>query len=135
MSASSQPFSMERNKQLAPRWFDEVWNRGNRDTISELLYADGVLHDGARDFRGPSEFLVFYDGLRTQFSDFHIAPVIVLAEEDLVCMHWTADLRHQASGKPVHVTGTSIIRIDGGRFVEARQNWDAAALHAQLAGH
>lgn len=133
MCASVQRVSLlERNKQLVVRWFEEVWNQGKRGTISELLSKEGVIHDGARDFRGPREFFGFYDDLRAQFTDFHIVPVIVLAEDDLVCMHWSADFRHKESGKPIRVTGTSVVRIDAGRFAEGWQNWDAAALQAQL---
>ena len=134
MSAAGQPLSLlERNKQLVVHWFEEVWNRGNRNTISELLHDDGILHDGSRTFRGPHEFSVFYDDLRAQFDSFHIAPIVVLAEDDLVCMHWSADMRHKASGRPIHITGTSVVRIEAGRFVEAWQNWDSAGVEAQLA--
>jgi hypothetical protein len=133
MSSGGQPLSvLERNKRLVVRWFEEVWNHGNRETISELFPNHGVIHDGARDFCGPGQFSVFYDDLRAQFSDFHIAPVVVLGEDDLVCMHWPADFRHKASGKLMHITGPSVVRVDAGRFTEAWQNWDAAALQAQL---
>jgi len=131
--SSSQPLSLlERNKRIVVRWFEEVWNQGKRDTISELFHNHGVIRDGPRDFHGPREFFVFYDDLRAQFTDFHITPVVILAEDDLVCMHWSANFRHKASGKPIHITGTSVGRIDAGRFTEAWQNWDAAALQAQL---
>jgi hypothetical protein len=87
MSTTGNPVSLlERNKQLVVRWFEEVWNQGNRDTISELFHEQGIIHDGARDFRGPGDFFAFYDDLRAQFTDFHITPVVVLAEDDLVCM-------------------------------------------------
>lgn len=133
MSTAGQPLSLlERNKQLVVHWFEEVWNRGNRNTISELLHDDSILHDGPQHFRGPREFSVFYDDLRAQFTDFHIAPVVLLAEDDLVCCHWSADFRHKQSGKQIHITGTSVVRVEANRFVEAWQNWDAASLQAQL---
>jgi len=134
MSAASQPSSLlDRNKQLVVHWFEEVWNRGNRDAIPELLHAHGVLHDGARDLHGPADFFVFYDELRSQFADFHITPVVVLAEDDLVCMHWSAEFRHKPSSKPLRITGTSVVRVQENRFIEAWQNWDAAAIQTQLA--
>ena len=134
MSAANQPLSLlERNKQLVIRWFEEVWNHSNRNTIFELLHENGILHDGAQNFRGPHEFTAFHDDLRTQFDNFHITPLVVLAEDDLVCCHWSAGMRHKASGKPLHITGTSVVRIEGSRFVEAWQNWDAAGLQTQLA--
>ncbi len=134
MSASPQSITtLEQNKQLAVRWFEEVWNQGNRDAIAKLFAPDGVLYDGSTVIRGPAEFEAFYDRLRAQFSDFRISPVILVAEGDLACIHWNASFKQTSSDKPAHVTGTSIVRIKDGRFVEAWQNWDAASLAAQLA--
>jgi predicted SnoaL-like aldol condensation-catalyzing enzyme len=132
MSASQPVSNLDQNKRLVVRWFHEVWNQGRRDTIAELLAPDGVIYDGPTAIRGPAEFEAFYDRLRAQFSDFHISPVLVLAEGDLACIHWNSSLKHTASSKPAHITGTSIVRIKDGRFVEGWQNWDAAGLAAQL---
>lgn len=69
MSASGQPISiLERNKQLVIGWFEEVWNQGKRDTVSELLAEHGVIHDGVGDLFGPAGFFGFYDGLQAQFA-------------------------------------------------------------------
>ena len=133
MSASPKTASSpDQNKQLAVRWFEEVWNKGNRDTIAQLLAPDGVIHDGAVIIRGPAEFEKFYDRLRAQFSDFKISPILVLAEGDLACVHWFCISKHNATGKSTEITGTSIVRVKDGRFVEAWQNWDAASLASQL---
>ena len=133
--SASQPISiLDQNKQLVVRWFEEVWNQGNRETITQLLAPDGVIYDGAAVIRGPAEFEQFHDRLRAQFSEFRITPLVTLAEGDLACAHWNATFRHTASEKPMHITGTSVVRIKDGQFVEAWQNWDAAALAAQMAG-
>lgn len=135
MSSASQPLTdLEKNKMLVHRWFEEVWNQSRRATIFELLAPDGVLHDGARDMRGPEEFARFHDALRSQFSDFRITPLITLAEGDRVCVHWTCSLTHTATRKPLQLTGTSVVRIENGRFAEGWQNWDAAHLYTQLTG-
>jgi predicted SnoaL-like aldol condensation-catalyzing enzyme len=134
MSASQTITSLDQNKQLVIRWFEEVWNKGNRDTIAQLFAPDGVVYDGATMIRGPQEFEKFYDRLRAQFSNFKISPVLALAEGDLVCVHWFSEVKHIATGKVAHITGTSIVRIRDGRFVEAWQNWDAAGLASQLSG-
>jgi predicted SnoaL-like aldol condensation-catalyzing enzyme len=131
MSASAVT-SLDQNKQLVIRWFEEVWNQGNRDTIAQLFAPDGILHDGDRIIRGPAEFEKFYDRLRAVFSNFKISPVLALAEGDLACVHWFSECKHIATGKNVQITGTSIVRIKDGRFVEAWQNWDAAGMAAQL---
>jgi len=133
MSTAQAQTTTELNKQLVIRWFEEVWNQGRRQTIHDLFAPQAILHDGATHFKGPEEFCRFYDSLRADFSNFRITPGPCLAEGDLACLHWTAELRHNASGKDVKVTGTSVVRVANGQFTEAWQNWDQASLAAQLA--
>ena len=134
MSATQPQSTLQQNKHLVLRWFEEVWNQGRRETIAELLAPEGVIYDGAKAYRGPAGFTVFYDTLRSQFSDFSVKPIISLAEGDLACLHWSVDCRHTESGTPTHVTGMSIVRVKDGQVIEAWQNWDAAGLAAQLPG-
>jgi predicted SnoaL-like aldol condensation-catalyzing enzyme len=135
MSSASQPLAAaEQNKQLVIRWFDEVWNQARRETIFELLLESTILHDGPQQFRGPEEFARFHDSLRSQFSNFKFTPVIALAEGDHACVHWSCSMLHSATQKPLHLTGTSVVRIENGRFAEAWQNWDAAHVYTQLTG-
>jgi predicted SnoaL-like aldol condensation-catalyzing enzyme len=135
MSSASQPLTTtEQNKQLVIRWFDEVWNQGRRETILELLGESSILHDGPHQYRGPEEFARFHDALRSQFSKFKITPIVSLAEGDHACVHWSCSMVHTATQKPLQLTGTSVVRVENGRFAEAWQNWDAAHLNAQLTG-
>ena len=131
MSASPAS-TLEHNKQLTVRWFDEVWNQSRRETIFDLFAPDGVLYEGHTPIRGPQEFAAFYDRLQSQLSDIRVTPGVALAENDLVSLRWTVDAVHKATGKKASVSGISIVRIKDGRFIEAWQNWDAAALAAQL---
>lgn len=135
MSSASQPLpATEQNKRLVIRWFEEVWNCGRRETIFELLLDSAILHDGPNHYRGPEEFARFHDALRSQFSNFKITPLVSLAEGDHACVHWSCSMIHTATQKPLQLTGTSVVRIENGRFAEAWQNWDAAHLDAQLTG-
>jgi len=36
--------SCEQNKALIRRWFEEVWNKGRADAITELFAAEGIAH-------------------------------------------------------------------------------------------
>jgi predicted SnoaL-like aldol condensation-catalyzing enzyme len=134
MTAPLAPSASEQNKHLLMRWFQEVWNQGRRETIHELFAPHAVLHDAEGTMRGPDEFCRFFDGLRSEFSEFRIQPIVALAEGDLACVHWTAAFRHTASGKQLQHTGTSIVRVKDGQFIEAWQNWDTAGLVAELSG-
>jgi hypothetical protein len=98
------------------------------------MLESAILHDGAEQYRGPEEFARFHDSLRSQFSNFKITPIISLAEGDHACVHWSCSMIHDATQRALQLTGTSVVRIESGRFAEAWQNWDAAHLNAQLAG-
>jgi predicted ester cyclase len=131
MSAS--PVStLEHNKALTMRWFEEVWNQARRDAIFDLFAPECVLYEGHTPIRGPQEFADFHDRIRAQFDDIHIESGTALAENDLVSLRWTVSGVHKATGKQAKVTGISIVRIKDGRFIEAWQNWDAAGMAAQL---
>jgi predicted SnoaL-like aldol condensation-catalyzing enzyme len=132
MSTPQAQTTTEQNKQIILRWFEEVWNQGRRESIAELYAPEGVLHDGAATYGGREDFYHFYDKLRSEYSKFQINPVISLAEGDLVCLHWSASFCHTQSDKALRVTGTSVVRIKDGCFIEAWQNWDQAVLAAQL---
>jgi len=119
-------------KEFAARWFEEVWNQSRREAIDELFPRDCVLHDGSSEYRGPDEFKRFYDALRTQLSDVRVTPLEAFSEGDMVCMRWSSTATHTATGKPLQVTGISILRFKDGRFVEAWQNWDQYSLVQQL---
>ncbi|MGB7282557.1 MAG: nuclear transport factor 2 family protein [Candidatus Acidiferrum sp.] len=134
MSAEPLSSTLEQNRAVLLRFFDEVWTQGRRDSIKQLFAKTGVLHDGANHYHGPAEFTHFYDIMRAQFSDFSFKPIVSLGEGDLVCVHWSCSSIHISTRTSVHVTGISIVRIKDGQIIEGWQNWDAAALTAQIPG-
>jgi len=125
---------LELNKRLLCRFFDEAWNKGRREAITEAFTKTSILHSRNRECHGPADFLHFYDIMRAQFSQISIKPVVSLAEADLACVYWRLDGVHNTSRTPVCITGISICRIKDGRFVEAWQSWDAAGLASQIPG-
>jgi predicted SnoaL-like aldol condensation-catalyzing enzyme len=122
----------EAQKEFAERWFEEVWNQSRREAIDEMFPEDGVLHDGRTDYRGPAEFKRFYDALRAQLSDVRVTPLDTISEGNLVCMRWSSTAKHASTGKPLQVTGISILRFQDGRLIEAWQNWDQYGMLQQL---
>ena len=43
-------------RHLGSRWFEEVWNKGRREAIAEMLAPNAVLHEGATDTAGAEGF-------------------------------------------------------------------------------
>jgi predicted ester cyclase len=131
----------ESQRDLGKRWFEQVWNQGNREAIAEMMAPDCVVHDGERTSVGPSDFYSFFDRLTATFSDMSANVQDTLAEGDKLCVRWECTCRHTGdglsvapTGKTVHVTGISILRLSGTMFVEAWQNWDMLGMMQQIKG-
>ena len=134
--------SAQQNKALARRFMDEVWNKGNLNFIDEVTDPNFVSHDpaGPEDMgggvEGAKQFVEMY---RNAFPDTQMSVEDVIAEGDKVVTRWTVRATHQGelmgippSGNRVEVTGISIDRIEGGKFVETWSNYDALGIMQQL---
>jgi steroid delta-isomerase-like uncharacterized protein len=129
----------EANRDVAARWFEEVWNKGRREAIAEMLSPDAVIHDGAKTGRGPEGFYPFFDRLHAACPDLRIKLEQTIVENDLVCVRWSATMNHTGdglgmppTGKTLETTGISIVRVAGGKLVEGWQNWDMLGLMQQI---
>jgi predicted ester cyclase len=126
-------------REVAARWFEEVWNKGRREAIAEMLLPDAIIHDGAKDGRGPEGFYPFFDRLQAACSDIRIRVEQTIVEHDLVCVRWFATMKHTGdglgiapTGRTLEATGISILRIAGGKLVEGWQNWDMLGMMQQI---
>jgi steroid delta-isomerase-like uncharacterized protein len=126
---------------LGRRWFEEVWNKGRRDEIAEMLAPNGVIHDGGIGTTGPDGFYPFFDRLSAAFSEFHVNVEDSIAEGDKVCVRWSCTAKHTGDGLgmpptgiTIHITGISIFRVAGGKLVEGWQNWDMLGMMQQIQG-
>jgi steroid delta-isomerase-like uncharacterized protein len=132
----------EGNKDLARRFMEEVYNKGNVDFIDEVVASDYVAHDpnspegtgGGTD--GAKQFVEMY---RSALPDLQMTVEDLIAEGDKVVTRWTARGTHQGalmgippSGNRVEVTGISVDRIEGGKFVEGWSNYDALGMMQQI---
>jgi len=131
----------EANKELAQLWFEEVWNKGRREAIRELLAPDAVVYDAGEGVRGAEGFYHFFDRMRSAFSDIHFSVQDAIAEADKVCLRWSCTMRHtgdalgpRATNKDLQTTGITIVRIANGKFVAGWQNWDMLGLLQQIKG-
>src|SRR3977135_2540690 len=111
------------------RWFEEVWNKGRREVIDEMLPPEFVMHDGGTVSKGPDAFKPFYDRMRTSFSDIKVTPEEAVSEGDLVCLRWSFIMRHSgdglgmpATGKKLHTTSMTMVRFANGQFSEGWQD-------------
>ena len=125
------------NIALLRRWFDEVWNQGKLETIHELMAADAVGIGQAGPevaIRGPLEFQPFVEKLRAAFPDIKVIIEDGFESGDKAVV-WSATMTHRgdqlgvaATGKPVRITGMSMVRIRDGKIVAGWDNWDQLAM-------
>jgi predicted ester cyclase len=126
-------------RDLGRRWFEEVWNKGRRDAIAEMLLPDAVLHEAGVDSVGPEGFYPLFDRLSAAFSEIHVVVDDIMADGDKICVRWSFSGKHTggglgfaASGVVVHTTGITIMRVADGMLIEGWQNWDMLGLIQQI---
>jgi len=126
---------------LGRRWFEEVWNRGRRSAIAEMLAPDGVIHDGGVDTLGPEGFYPFFDRIQATLSELQVSVDDSIVEGNTLCARWSCTAKHTGnglgippSGRTVHLTGITIARVEDGKVVEAWQNWDMLGMLEQITG-
>jgi steroid delta-isomerase-like uncharacterized protein len=132
----------ETDRNLGSRWFEEVWNKGRREAVAEMMGPDAVLHEGGTDSVGPDGFHPFFDRLNAALSEIRVMVHDTIAEEDRICIRWSCSGKHTGeglgipvTGRSFEITGMSILRVAEGRIVEGWQNWDMLGMLQQVQGH
>jgi steroid delta-isomerase-like uncharacterized protein len=132
----------EENKQLAQRWFEEVWNQGLENSIDELLAEDGIafgLAESGTPVHGPEQIKPFVRNLRDAFPDLHITIEDLVAEGDKIAVRFSATGSHKGhglgfspTGRPMKATGMTILQIANGKLRRGWNNWDQLGMMQQL---
>jgi steroid delta-isomerase-like uncharacterized protein len=135
---------VKENIEFMRRWFQEVWNEGKTQTIHELFSPDGVAtgHFGAQSqIRGPESFVPFVERIRGAFPDIKVTIDDAFGARDKVVLRWSASMTHTgnglgpATGKPVRLTGITIVRIVKGKIVAGWDNWDQLGMLEQIGAY
>src|ERR1700686_2661018 len=75
----------EANKELAKLWFEEVWNKGRREAIRELLAQNAVVYESGQAVKGAEGFYPFFDRMHAAFSNIQVDVHDAIAEGDVFC--------------------------------------------------
>lgn len=133
----------DRNKEIARRFREDLWNSGDLAIADEIIAADCLIHARvplATDFvRGPDalrQLVLFY---HLAFSDIRMTVDQLVAEDDTVAARWTGRGRPSgellglpaARGETV-TTGIDFLRCANGQIVEGWVSWDILSLVEQL---
>jgi len=132
--------SIEENKVMIRRFNDEVWNKGNLTVIDEVFAHTWISRNAPPGMPPNREGLKqMATAFRAAFSDLRTTVNDQIAEGDKVVWRWTFQANHTgefmgipATGKQITLSGISIDRIAGGKFVERWVQADFLGMMQQL---
>ena len=134
-SAIAEPSMIERNKAIVGRWFTEFWgSQWNPKVIDELASPDMLLQYSLHaPRRGRDDIRAFMVGFRQAFPDLGFTGAAdLIAEGDYVVGRWVGGGTHTgpafsdflagslppATGRKMHFTGTTVIKVVNGKITE-----------------
>jgi len=138
MPAMAQPaVEQEKNKQIARSFFEEVLDQGRLDKYAESHAKDFVAH--GRDHDGTlEEDMAAAKEERKALPDMRMRVNQILAERDLVAVHWTASgtntqagMGFPATGKTIKIDGMTLFRFRDGKICEEWSAWDMLSVLRQ----
>jgi len=130
-------------KEIADRWMEDVWQRGDVEAIDELHAPDFVDHSPAGRTPDRDGFRAGVAELYAAFPDFSTVTeqLVIDATAGTVGVRWTAVGTHKGTfmgvpptGKRIAFEGVEILRIQDGRIMERWGEWDGISLLRQLGG-
>ena len=135
--------STEDNKALVRRAIEEGWNQGNVALADELDDANFIHHDpDFPNFQTREDYQQWVTETRNAFPDLHLTIEDMIAEGDQVVARWTfrgtntgdmaTPMHIPATGRQVTVTGITISRLAGGKFIEDWHQADIMGFLQQL---
>jgi len=132
--------SVEENKALVRRFYDEFVNGNNPAVAEELIATECSLYMGGNLMgTGPEGYRRTLAMLRSGFPDLHTTIEDVIAEGDKVAERVTTSGTHRGefmgvapTGKRISMVGISIFKISEGKVAENRAVPDMLGLMQQI---
>lgn len=128
----------EKNKAIAQRFFDEIFNQGKFQVFDELCAPDFVNH-GLHRNSSLQEDQAAARREKQLLPDLHMTVNMMIAEGDLVTVLWTARGTNTGSAgafpatrAKIELRGTTIWRITGGKIREEWSSFDMLRVVRQL---
>jgi len=135
----AQPASeQEKNKAVGRAFFEEVLGQGRLEKYSDSHTADFVAHGSERDYTLAEDVAAAREE-RKAMPDMQFAVNHIVAEGDMVVVHWTAwgtntqaGMGLPATGKPVKVSGMTLFRFTEGKISEEWGIWSMLSVLKQV---
>jgi steroid delta-isomerase-like uncharacterized protein len=117
--------SLEETKQLAWKFVDEIFNKGNINDVNRFVTPDFIYHARGEDIEGLEKFKEWFSSDTGVFSDIRITLVDSLAEYGKVATAWIVEGIHEkefsgipATHKKFETVGISIFHFEDNKIKE-----------------
>ncbi len=127
--------SQDDNKAVVGRWFTDFWGKTcNLSVVDEIAAPDMLLKYSLHEARkGHADIKAFMTNFRAAFPDLNFwGTADLIAEGDYVVGQWEGGGTHTGpafkdfligglpanTGRKMHFTGTTILKVKGGKIVE-----------------
>ena len=118
--------SLEEIKQLAWKFIDEIFNKGNVNEAGRLVTPEFIYHARGEDIEGLEKFKEWVSSDRGVFSDIRFTLAESLAEYGKVATAWIVEGTHNkeysgipATHKKFETVGISIFHFEGTKIKES----------------
>jgi len=129
----------QHHRQLAQRWFEDVWNRRIDASIDELLHPDARGHMEGFETKGVEEFRNVRATFLEAFPDFRLDVEDMVVDGDNVVTRWRVRGSHlgnslgmAATQRSADFRGMTWLRFENGRIVEGWDSWNMGDLMQKL---
>ena len=117
--------SLEEIKQLAWKFVDEIFNKGNINEADRFVTPDFIYHARGEDIEGLEKFKEWFSSDTGVFSDIRITLVDSFAEYGKVATAWIVEGTHEkqyngipATHKKFETVGISIFHFEDNKIKE-----------------
>ncbi len=125
--------SIEENKAILQRIWEEIFNQRNTEKVDELYTSDFVYHGpGGYELKGRERLKQFVTMLHTSFTDLHFTINDLIAEGDKVVSVWTMRGKYKGN-KQVTNPGIIVSCIIDGKITEDWEIYDRLNVAQQVA--
>lgn len=133
--------SVDDNKALIRRFYEQVWDQGNTDFAYEVFADDYVRHDlrPTAALPGPEGQKKIADDFRAAFPDLRVKIDLVVGGDDYVVGRWTASGTHTgdwagivSTGRHATFSAANIFRFENGKVAEIWNHRDDFGLFEQI---
>ncbi|MCC6189408.1 MAG: ester cyclase [Anaerolineales bacterium] len=123
--------SIDSNKDIARRYFEDIWNRHDLAAVDALVAPEVRGHVAGTDLQGRAALRQRLEATHQVYAEPRFTVEDQVAEGDRVAVRWTFTGRQVGafmgvapSGRTVRVTGLSLFRLAAGQIAEVWLNAD-----------